>query len=71
MKKKAILTAYGIARQGKGELIDFTLVRHEREYAWVGFFLNLLMRGLAGTNLRLVITDGNQGLVNAVDLTYL
>jgi len=71
LKKKAILTANGITRQGKGELIDFTLVRHEREYAWVGFFLNLLMRGLAGTNLRLVITDGNQGLVNAVDLTYL
>jgi len=59
LKKKAILTAYGIARQGKGELIDFTLVRHKREYAWVEFFLNLLMRGLAGTNLRLVITDGN------------
>ncbi|HQI96406.1 MAG TPA: transposase [Syntrophorhabdus sp.] len=47
------------------------MVRREREYAWVGFLLILLMRGLAGTNLRLVITDGNQGLVNAVDLTYL
>ena len=32
--------------------------------------MNLLMRGLAGTNLRLVITDGNQGFANAVDLTY-
>ena len=69
-KKKAILTAYGITRQGKRELIDFTIVKHESEHAWEGFLLNLLMRGLAGTNLRLVITDGNQGLVNAVDLTY-
>jgi len=32
--------------------------------------LNLLMRGLTGTNLRLIVTDGNQGLANAVDLTY-
>jgi len=69
-KKKAILAAYGITTDGTRQLIDFTLVKHESEHAWEGFLLNLLMRGLAGTNLRLIITDGNQGLVNAVDLTY-
>jgi transposase-like protein len=68
--KKAILVAYGITGQGKRELIDFTVVTHESEHAWEGFLLDLLMRGLVGTNLRLIITDGNQGLVNAVDLTY-
>jgi transposase-like protein len=69
-KKKAVLAAYGITTEGKRELIDFTVVKHESEHAWEGFLLNLLMRGLAGTNIRLIITDGNQGLVNAVDLTY-
>jgi len=69
-KKKAILAAYGITTDGTRQLIDFTHVKHESEHAWEGFLLNLLMRGLAGTNLRLIITDGNQGLVNAVDLTY-
>jgi putative transposase len=69
-KKKAILVAYGITREGMREIIDFTVVKHESEYAWAGFLFNLLMRGLTGTNLRLIITDGNQGLANAVDLTY-
>ncbi len=69
-KKKAILVAYGITREGTREIIDFTVVKHESEHAWAGFLFNLLMRGLTGTNLRLIITDGNQGLANAVDLTY-
>jgi transposase-like protein len=69
-QKKAILVAYGITTEGKRELIDFTVVKHESEHAWEGFLLNLLMRGLTGTHLHLIITDGNQGLANAVDLTY-
>jgi transposase-like protein len=69
-QKKAILVAYGITTEGTRELIDFTVAKHESEHAWEGFLLNLLMRDLVGTNLRLIITDGNQGLANAVDLTY-
>lgn len=69
-KKKAVLVAYGITTEGTRELIDFTIAKHESEHAGEGFLVNLLMRGLAGTNLRLIVTDGNQGLVNAVDLPY-
>lgn len=69
-KKKAVLVAYGITKEGTREIIDFTVVKHESEHAWEGFLFNLLMRGLTGTNFRLIITDGNQGLANAVDLTY-
>lgn len=35
--KKAILVAYGIITEGRRELIDFTVVKHESEYAWEGF----------------------------------
>lgn len=69
-RKKAILVAYGITEEGKRELIDFAIAKHESEHAWEGFLLSLLMRGLTGTNLRLIVTDGNQGLANAADLTY-
>jgi len=69
-KKKAILVAYGITHEGKRELIDFVVTKSESVYAWEGFLLNLSRRGLAGSMLRLIVTDGHQGLMHAVDLTY-
>jgi len=38
-KKKAILAAYGITMEGKRELIDFTIAKHESEHAWEGVSL--------------------------------
>lgn len=69
-KKKALLVAYGITTEGRRELIDFVIVAHESEHAWEGFLGNLLTRGLLGTHLHLIVTDGNPGLANAVDLAY-
>lgn len=69
-RKKAVLVAYGITRDGKRELIDFLVTRSESIHAWEGFLLNLFHRGLTGTMLQLIVTDGHQGLMNAVDLTY-
>lgn len=69
-KKKAILVAYGITTEGKRELIDFVVTKREGTTAWEGFLTNLSSRGLTGTRVELIATDGNQGLINALDLVY-
>lgn len=69
-KKKTVLAAYGIRVDGVRELIDFQVVKHESENAWTGFLNQLYGRGLTGEALGLVVTDGNAGLENAVDLVY-
>jgi transposase-like protein len=69
-KKKTVLVAYGIRIDGKRELIDFLVTKHESEKNWEGFLNNLFNRGLTGEALGLVATDGNPGLENAVDTVY-
>lgn len=69
-KKKAVLIAYGIRVDGKRELIDFLVTKHENERKWEGFLNNLYHRGLIGEALGLIITDGNRGLENAVESIY-
>jgi putative transposase len=69
-KKKTVLVAYGIKLDGKRELIDFLVTKHESEKHWEGFLNNLSRRGLTGDVLGLVATDGNRGLENAVDTVY-
>lgn len=69
-KKKVILVAYGIRVDGKREIIDFMVTKHESEQRWEGFLNRLYNRGLTGEALGLIITDGNRGLENAVDNIY-
>lgn len=69
-KKKAVLVAYGIKVDGRRELIDFTVTNAESEKKWWRFLNDLDRRGLSGEALGLVITDGNKGLENAVDLVW-
>jgi transposase-like protein len=69
-KKKTVLVAYGIRLDGKRELIDFLVTKHESEKHWEGFLNDLYRRGLTGDALGLVATDGNRGLENAVDTVY-
>ncbi|HUJ89471.1 MAG TPA: IS256 family transposase [Syntrophorhabdales bacterium] len=69
-KKKAILVAYAITTEGKRELIDFVVTKSESAAAWEGFLMHLAERGLTGEFLSLIATDGNQGLITALDLVY-
>lgn len=69
-KKKTVLVAYGIRIDGKRELIDFLVTKHESEKHWESFLNSLYNRGLTGEALGLVATDGNRGLENAVDAVY-
>jgi len=69
-KKILILVAYGITIFGKKELITFRIANSESNNACEGFLNDLFKRGLEGKNLKLVITDGSKGFINAVDLVY-
>jgi len=68
--KKRVLIAYGIKRSGQREIIDYALAKGESAIAWGSFVNNLWMRGLKGKNLELITTDGNPGLLDALDLVY-
>lgn len=69
-KKRVVLVAYGIRADGNRELIDFAVTNAESEKRWWRFLNNLYRRGLTGEALGLVVTDGNRGLENAVDLVW-
>jgi len=69
-KKILILVAYGITIFGKKELIAFRIANAESNHACEGFLNDLFKRGLEGKNLKLIVTDGSKGFINAVDLVY-
>lgn len=69
-RKVMVLCAYGITIEGKRELIAFEQARSESDACWEAFLSNLMKRGLEGTNLKLIVTDGGPGLIKAVDLVY-
>lgn len=69
-KKVLVLVAYGITLFGKKELIAFRIAKSESNSACEGFLNDLFHRGLKGKNLKLIVTDGSPGLLNAIDLIY-
>jgi transposase-like protein len=70
-QRRCILVAYGIKSNGVKELIDFQLApKGESENAWYHFINRLYHKGLEGKNLKLIITDGNEDLKNALHCVY-
>lgn len=70
-KRRCILVAYGIKRDGTRELIDFRLARKgESQAAWECFLTSLRNRGLEGKNLKLISIDGGKGMLNALDFIF-
>ncbi len=69
-KKILVLVAYGITIFGKKDLIAFRIANAESNHACEGFLNDLFKRGLEGKNLKLIVTDGSKGFINAVDLVY-
>ena len=67
VQRRMILCAYGITREGKRELIDFLRVKAEGEDTWHNFLSDMWRRGLTGKALKLVATDGQAGLIRALD----
>jgi len=76
MENKVMLCAFGIHRpgpgeaQGRRELLSFQLTEVEDTAAWRGFVSDLKGRGLLGKSLKLIITDGNPGLLKALKAVY-
>jgi transposase-like protein len=64
-EKEAILVAHGINREGKRVVLHLSLGVRESTESWKGVLTDLVERGLRPP--RLSITDGNQGLLKAID----
>lgn len=69
-KKRLVLVAYGITRDGRRVLLDYHLAASESSTEWERFLLRLQARGLHGQHLRLITTDGGSGLRQALPLVY-
>jgi putative transposase len=76
IENKVMLCAFGIHRpgageaQGRRELLSFQLTEVEDTEAWRGFLADLKGQGLLGKSLKLIITDGNPGLLKALKAIY-
>lgn len=68
--KRLALCVYGITPQGQRELIDYRIAKSESEKEWVALLEDLRQRGLKGEAVRLVVTDGGQGLINALQYVF-
>ena len=70
-KRRCILVAYGIKANGQRQLVAFRLANNgESQTAWEVFLHSLWQRGLKGSQLKLIVIDGNKGLANAAELVY-
>lgn len=65
-----MLVAYGVRADGSRRLLGFLRSRGESQAAWEGLLRDLYRRGLEGTNLQLIITDGCEGLAAALQTVY-
>ena len=70
-KRRCILVAYGIRKDGTRELIDFRLARKgESQTAWECFLTSMRNRGFEGKILELISIDGGKGMMNALDFIF-
>jgi transposase-like protein len=68
--KRVVLVAYGIRKNGVRELISFKVGKSEGKGTWRSFLEDLKLRGLSGSNLKLIISDGAKGLWAASGEVY-
>lgn len=69
-RHKVVLVCYGITTEGIKELIGYRLENSENETGWRRLLGSLRRRGLLGEPLKMIITDGGKGLLNALDDFY-
>jgi putative transposase len=65
-----MLVAYGVRADGSRQLLGFLRSRGESQAAWEGLLLDLYRRGLEGRHLKLIVTDGCEGLAAALETVY-
>jgi putative transposase len=65
-----MLVAYGVREEGSRQLLGFLRSQGESQAAWEGLLQDLFRRGLEGKNLKLIVTDGCEGLAAAIQTVY-
>jgi putative transposase len=70
IKKRPVLFALGITKDGKQEIIAFKLAKGETEEEYTNFLNDLYRRGLHGKALELIIQDGSEAITAAVNMVY-
>ena len=68
--KRLALCVYGITSQGRREIVGYRLAKSESEAEWVALLEDLRRRGLTGEGTVLAVTDGGQGVLNALRFVY-
>ena len=68
--KCVALCVYGITHEGKRELLDYLPASGESEANWVALLEDLRRRGLQVEEVELAVTDGAQGLINALQFVF-
>jgi len=68
--KRVVLVALGMTRDGKKEVIDFSIAHGESQAAWDAFLSDLYKRGLRAEEMELIVTDGGKGLLAALPFVY-
>lgn len=65
---QAVVVAFGVAADGRREVLGFDVGDSESEGSWTGFLRSLKTRGLGG--VKLVISDAHAGLKKAIDTVF-
>src|SRR5207248_4073191 len=68
--KRLVLVAYGITADGRRVLLDYRVAPSESEGEWERFLTSLWERGLKAAALRLITTDGGQGVQAALPTVF-
>jgi len=70
VQRRVALCVYGLSEEGRRELIDFLIVKTESQEHCRSLLGELWRRGLRGTKLRLISSDGHAGLIAALKLVW-
>jgi putative transposase len=65
---QAVVVAFGVAADGRREVLGFDVGDSENEAFWTGFLRTLKVRGLGG--VKLVISDAHTGLKKAIGVVF-
>jgi len=68
--KYVVLFAIAEYADGSREVVDFRVATSEKTIHWQAFLEGLYRRGLKGKHLKMVVTDGAAGLIDAVRTVY-
>jgi putative transposase len=69
-RRYVVLFAMAEHEDGSREIVSFQAVPSEKAMYWQAFLEDLYRRGLTGSKLKLVVTDGAYGLIEAVRTVY-